>query len=35
MGEKVVILFSLLLGKFLDHEGCHSKDKQPNVFGKK
>ena len=35
MGEKVVILFSLLLGEFLDHEGRHSKDKQPSIFGKK
>ena len=33
--KKVVILFSLLLGEFLDHEGRHSKDKLPSVFGKK
>ena len=34
LGKKV-ILFSLLLGEFLSHEGRHSKDNQPSVFGKK
>ena len=35
LGEKVAILFSLLLGVFFDQERRHEKNKQPSVFAKK
>ena len=35
LGEKVVNLFSPLLGDFFNQERCQEKDKQPSVFAKK
>ena len=35
LGEKLMILFSPLLGEFFNQERRHEKDKKPSIFAKK